>query len=109
MKIALTAKGAGLGAWLDPNFADCLQIVIVDDRDRFEAWENPFRGKEPNDGTDLAARLIQEQVGTLITGVISAQALENLHEAGVVVYQVKHGSILELVEAARDGRLSPAT
>lgn len=38
MKVAVTAKGAGLGAWLDPVFETCLQIVIVDDRDRFEAW-----------------------------------------------------------------------
>jgi predicted Fe-Mo cluster-binding NifX family protein len=108
MKIAVTAKGAGLGAWLDPNFADCPQIVIVDDRDRFEAWANPFRGKEPNDGTALAAKLIQEQVAILITGIIPAQALDNLQKAGITVYQAEKGAILELVEAARDGRLSPA-
>jgi len=109
MRIAVTAKGAGLGAWLDPTFADCLQIVIVDDRDRFEAWANPFRGKEPNDGFDLAAKLIQEQVGMLITNAISTKAFVYLQKAGLVVYQAERGSILDLVEAAREGKLPPAT
>lgn len=109
MKIAVTAKGAGLGAWLDPDFTNCLQIVIVDDRDRFEAWANPYREKQPKDGVDLAAQLIREQIDVLIAGVIPAQALTELLKAGVVVFQVKSGSVLELVEAARAGKLVAAT
>lgn len=105
MKIAVTAKGAGLGAWLDPDFSNCLQIVIVDDRDRFEAWANPFRGNEPSDGSALAEKLIQEKVGVLITGNIPAAALDHFQKASISVYSAPNGAILELVEAARNGKL----
>ena len=108
MKIAVTAKGACLGAWLDPNFETCLQIVIVDDRDHFEAWMNPYRDASPNDGLELAMKLVQEKVDVLVIGSISPFALHMLREAGIDVFCAEHGAILELVEAARNHILSPA-
>lgn len=108
MKIAVTAKGAGLGAWLDPVFETCLQIVIVDDRDRFEAWMNPYRGMNPMDPLPLAKKLAEEKVEKLVTGSISPQALTYLSEKGIEVLLAEGGSILELVEAARSHTLSPA-
>lgn len=107
MKIAVTAKGAGLGAWLDPVFETCLQIVIVDDRDRFEAWVNPYR--EMNTTDSLARKLVEEKIDILVTGSISPQALNLLSEAGVEVMLAEHGSILELVEAARNHTLPSAS
>lgn len=108
MKIAVTAKGAGLGAWLDPVFETCLQIVIVDDQDRFEAWMNPYREASPKDGIALAEKLIDEKVNILITGTISPQAKEKLVSSGVEVFTADKGSILEIVEAACDHTLSLA-
>jgi predicted Fe-Mo cluster-binding NifX family protein len=101
MKIAVTAKGAGLGAWLDPNFETCLQIVIVDDRDRFDAWLNPYREASAKDDPALAIKLTEEKIDILVTGSISPQSLEKLGEAGIKVFCAERGSILELVEAAR--------
>ena len=108
MKIAVTAKGAGLGAWLDPDFESCLQIVIVDDRDRFEAWMNPYRDASTKDSLALAIKLAEEKVDMLVTGSISPQSLEKLGEAGIEVFCAERGSILELVEAARNHKLPPA-
>ena len=108
MKIAVTAKGAGLGAWLDPNFETCLQIVIVDDNDRFEAWMNPYREAASNDGLALATKLAEEKVDFLVTGSITPLALDKLGEARVEVFCAERGSILELVEAARNCTLPPA-
>jgi len=108
MKIALTAKGAGLGAWLDPVFETCLQVVIVDDRDRFEAWMNPYREANTNDPLALAIKLAEEKVDMLVTGSISAQSLGKLVEVGVEVFRAERGSILELVEAARNHTLPSA-
>jgi predicted Fe-Mo cluster-binding NifX family protein len=101
MKIAVTAKGAGLGAWLDPNFETCLQIVIVDDWDRFEAWMNPYREAGAKDNLALATKLSEEKVDILVTGSISSQSLKKLGEAEIKVFCAERGSILELVEAAR--------
>ena len=108
MKIAVTAKGAGLGAWLDPMFETCLQIVIVDDRDRFEAWMNPFREANMSDPLALAKKLAEEKVDILVTGSISPQSLQKLSDAGIKVFCAERGSILELVEAARNHSLPPA-
>lgn len=108
MKVAVTAKGAGLGAWLDPVFETCLQIVIVDDRDRFEAWMNPFREAGTQDGLALAQKLTEEKVDTLITGALSSRALDLLRSADIDVFTAKQGSILELVEAARKHALPSA-
>ena len=108
MKIAVTAKGAGLGAWLDPVFETCLQIVIVDDRDRFEAWMNPYREIYAMDPLALARKLTDEKLDMLITGTISPQALTLLKQAGIEVLLAEHGSILELVEAARRNTLPSA-
>lgn len=108
MRIAVTAKGAGLGAWLDPDFQTCLQIVIVDERDRFEAWMNPYREASPKDGLDLATRLVDEKVDALVTGSISPLAREMLGTANVAVFTAEQGSILELVEAVRDHTLPTA-
>lgn len=105
MKIAVTAKGAGLGAWLDPVFETCLQIVIVDDRDRFEAWMNPYREGNPGEHLSLAAKLVEEKIDTLVTGSISPQSLQKLSQSGVEVAYADSGSILELVEAARNHTL----
>lgn len=101
MKIAVTAKGAGLGAWLDPDFVHCRQIVIVDEKDRFEAWTNP--------GTDdeqaLIQVLVQHAVGVFITGPVSPATQASLAQAGITVEQVQQGTVLDLVEQARQ-RLS---
>jgi predicted Fe-Mo cluster-binding NifX family protein len=105
MKIAVTAKGAGLGAWLDPNFETCLQIVIVNEQDEFEAWANPFREGTEDDRVALANKLAEEEMDILVTGLISSQSLQKLVEAGIKVFYAKQGSILELVEAARNHKL----
>jgi len=109
MKIAVTAKGAGLGAWLDPVFETCLQIIIIDDRDRFDAWENPYRETNENDPLALAEKLTGDKVDILVTGSITPQSLQKLSEVGIQVMAAESGSILELVEAARNHtlRLAP--
>jgi predicted Fe-Mo cluster-binding NifX family protein len=108
MRIAVTSKGAGLGAWLDPDFESCLQIVIVDDRDRFEAWMNPYREAGPEDRSALADRLVEERVDIVVTGALSPRSLEKFRAAGIAVFSAAQGAILEIVEAARNGKLPSA-
>ncbi len=42
MNIVVMAKGAGLGAWVDDDFAHAHQIVYVPARGGFDALGNPF-------------------------------------------------------------------
>ena len=107
MKIAVTSKGAGLGAWLDPDFDHCLQVVIVDDEGRFQSWPGPSQSGSEDVAKSLAERLVVEQVGGLVTGVLSPAALATLHAGGVRVFLAQQGSVLQLVEAAHAGSLLP--
>jgi predicted Fe-Mo cluster-binding NifX family protein len=107
MKIAVTAKGAGLGAWLDADFDHCLQVVIVDEDNHFEAWMNPERESDQMDQFLMVEKLINEKVACVITGKISEIALKKLQNSGIQVYLAEKKSILELVEAVQNHELQP--
>ena len=109
MEIALTAKGPGLGAWLDPELATCGHIMIVDDRDRFRSWPNAFGGAQVENDVVLAQRLVESGIDALITGTLSAQAYAVLRAAGIDVYLSDVDAVLTLVERVREGVLQPAT
>ena len=100
MKIAVTAKGSGLGAWLDPNFESALQVVIVDDNDRFTSFQPALLENIGKPGS-VARRVVEEGVSVLVTGSISEEDEEILEKASVVISLAESGSVLELVEKAR--------
>ncbi len=105
MKIAVTAKGAGLGAWLDPNFEESRQLVLVSDEGRFESWAaDEAPGGDPK-GSARVAWLTRVGAGALVTGTLSTKTRDRLAAAGIMVLSAGSGSVLELVEAAQQGRL----
>jgi len=108
MKIAVTAKGAGLGAWLDPEFEKSLQIVIIDDTDRFTSFQPQLLLSGGRPGVAAAARLVEERIDVLVTGSIQPEASSPLRAAGIAVLQAESGSVLELVEKARRKELLPS-
>jgi predicted Fe-Mo cluster-binding NifX family protein len=109
MRIAVTAKGAGLGAWLDPDFGKCQQIVIVDEGGDFEALPNSARDLPGGQGLAVAKRLAGLGIDAVVTGVLNPQAYRRLLEAGISVFLLEEGrSVLEAVEAVRRGQVQPA-
>lgn len=107
MNIALTAKGPGLGAWLDPNFGQSMHVMIMNDRNRFKTWPNPYRETKAGD-VPLAQQLVEQQVDALVTGVLAPDAYAILAEANIPVYLVEVDAILTLTEAVREGTFQPA-
>jgi|YNPNPStandDraft_1061719.scaffolds.fasta_scaffold17140_6 predicted Fe-Mo cluster-binding NifX family protein len=109
MRIAITARGPGLGAWIDPDFGTSGYVLIVTDDNDFEAWPNPSKASGDARGLDLARRLIDAGVDGVITGTVSPDALTLLHRAGIPVYLAGMDSVLTLVEGARNGVLKRAS
>ena len=105
MKTAVTAKGSGLGAWLDPVFEESRQLVLVSEEGRFESWgQDEASGPDPQ-GAARVAWLVRQGAGALVTGRLSGDARNRLAAAGIVLFTAESGSVLELVEAAREGLL----
>lgn len=99
MKIAVSSKGAGLGAWMEPNLAACGFLMIVDEKMHFSAIENK------SDEISLAKTAITEGVKALITGALSESAKELLRQNGIQIYLAQRGSILELIDQLAEGKL----
>ncbi|AEJ61444.1 Dinitrogenase iron-molybdenum cofactor biosynthesis protein [Spirochaeta thermophila DSM 6578] len=106
MKIAVTARGAGLGAWLDPVFEEARQLLVVDESDRFTAWNTPPDSHDP-EGEDRIRWLVDEGANVLVTGRCSEKTYRRLREAGIRVLRGDEGAVLQVVEAARRGELAP--
>lgn len=100
MKIALTVKGAGLGAWLDDSFASCNQVMIVEDNNRFTAWLNPFHD-DLSAPALLADAIIKENVDVLITSQISAEAASKISIAGINLVTKNGGTVFDLIDEVR--------
>lgn len=101
MKIALTVKGVGLGAWLDDDFALCGFVMLVDDDDRIESWKNPALEIDDDHPHRLTALIEQLEPDILVTGKIPAEHEESFTAQGILVLSDCHGFVLELLEAAR--------
>jgi predicted Fe-Mo cluster-binding NifX family protein len=102
MKIALTVKGVGLGAWLDDDFAHCGFVMIVDDDNRFDSWKNPTPGVESESNHDLADIIIKANPDILMTGKISEAEKATFMAQDIHVLEDQSGFVLELLDIARD-------
>ena len=102
MKIALTVKGVGLGAWLDDDFAHCGFVMIVDDDNRFDSLKNATSGVEEDSNHELAEIILQIKPDILMTGKISAAEKSAFISQGIQVADNQTGFVLELLEATRE-------
>jgi predicted Fe-Mo cluster-binding NifX family protein len=102
MKIALTVKGVGLGAWLDEDFAHCGFVMIIDDDNRFDSWKNPSPGVEEDSNHALAEIILQAKPDILMTGKISAAEKAAFISHGIQIFDSRTGFVLELLEVARE-------
>ena len=105
MSIIITARGAGMGAWLDEDFSHARQVVVVEGGS-FQAWENPFR--EQGDGAALARQMLEEvpNIDGVITARIDVETRQVFREHGIPVFLADQGAVLDLVEAAGKNALT---
>jgi predicted Fe-Mo cluster-binding NifX family protein len=110
MKIAITAKDAGLEAEVDPRFGRAAHILIVDtDTMAFEALDNTdninaFRGA----GIQAASMVSDKGAQVLLTGYCGPKAFAVLQAAGVNVANDVTGTVADAVKAFKEGKFSYA-
>ena len=109
MKVAVSASGPTLDSDVDPRFARCSHLVVVDtDSMGFEALENPALDAPGGAGIRAAQAVAGTGVKALITGNCGPNAYEALAAAGIEVAVGASGSVRQAVEAYRQGRLRSA-
>ena len=100
MKIAISAKGSGLNARVDPRFGRAAYLMIVDTETmEYEAVDNSenvnsFKGA----GIQAASMVHNKGADVLLTGYCGPKAFQTLQAAGVKVVSDIEGSVADAVE-----------
>jgi len=110
MKVAVSATAPSLDAQLDPRFGRSPYILIVDtDTMEYKVIENPNVFAAGGAGIQTAQMVANEGVEAVLTGACGPNAYRTLEVAGIKVYVGVSGTVRSVVEAFREGRLSPTS
>ena len=108
MKIAVTASGDSLDAQVDPRFGRAAFFMVGDtDTMDFVAIENENAAGGAA-GIGSAKRVIDESVEVVLTGNCGPNAQRTLDAAGVKLYIDVRGTVAEVVELFKSGKLTIA-
>ena len=110
MKIAISSSGKTLDSALDPRFGRCACFVIVNPADMsYEAFENRSAAQSGGAGIQAAQFLANKNVSAVITGHVGPNAVQALSAAGIDMFAEQQGTIKEVVERYKSGRLKSIT
>ncbi len=107
MNVIVLAKGAGMGAWVDQDFAHARQIVYVKESGGFDSEENPFITKSDR-SLELSQFILKAFPDThaIVAGAFDDESRQFFQEHGIALYIATQGSVMELAEKAGQGALS---
>jgi len=109
MKIAVSSNGQDMEATLDPRFGRCSFFLIIDPDDlSFDVVANDSASLSGGAGIQSAQFLATKNVSAVITGNCGPNAVRTLSAAGIDVYLGQTGSIREVLERFKQGKLTPA-
>jgi predicted Fe-Mo cluster-binding NifX family protein len=110
MKIAVSATGKDLNSPIDPRFGRCQYFIFIDPETmEFEASENEGLMASGGAGVQAAQLIVQKGVKALITGNLGPNAASALSASGIKVHLVSGGTIREVTEAFKAGKLQEAS
>lgn len=110
MKIGVSAVSGSLDAQVDPRFGRCAYFVMVNpDTMEFEAIVNKSRDAMGGAGIATAQTVANKGIDVLITGDIGPNAFQTLNNAGIKILTGANGTVREVVEQYKNGRLTVAT
>lgn len=111
MMIAVTAKGEGLTAEVDPRFGRASCFILYDTETKTARTVDNGQSVNAAQGAGIqAAETVARQgAGCLITGHCGPKAFRTLSAAGIRVYIGADGTVADAIAAFEQGRLSQAS
>jgi len=110
MKVAISSTGKDLDSQIDPRFGRCQYFIFVDPETmEFEASENEGLMASGGAGVQAAQLIVQKGAGSLITGNLGPNAASALSASGIKVHLVSGGTVREVTEAFKAGKLQEAS
>jgi len=110
MKIAVSSKGQDMEAALDPRFGRCSFFLIINPDDmNFDVVANDSATLSGGAGIQSAQFLVTKNVKAVITGNCGPNAVRTLSAAGIDIYLGQTGTIKDVIERFKQGKLSPAS
>jgi len=108
MKIAVSAEKSDKESPLDPRFGRAKVFMVFDDVN--ESWEcidnNQNLCSTQGAGIQSAANVVNAGCKILISGHCGPKAFTALSRAGVDIYTVRKGTVIEAVSALKSGKLT---
>ena len=107
MKIAVSATGSDLNAFVDMRFGRCPWFLFVNAESlQYEAIENKNADDASGAGTACALLVLEKEVTAVITGQVGPNAFEVLNQGGVKIFLVPDGmGIREALARYQNGEL----
>jgi predicted Fe-Mo cluster-binding NifX family protein len=107
MKLVITSQGPNPADPVDPRFGRARYHILFDaEDDEFLALDNaPQVEAAQGAGVQAAQNIVARGAGVLLTGHCGPKAFQVLSEAGVQIYSGIEGTVLDAVQAWRQGNL----
>ena len=110
MKIAISSSGKDVEAQIDPRFGRCRHFLIVDtDNMSCEVFDNENGTLGGGAGVQSAQFVVSKGIKAVITGNCGPNAMQVILAAGVEMYTGQNGTIKDIVEAFKGGKLTAGT
>ena len=110
MKVAVSATGKDLNCQIDPRFGRCQYFIFIDPETmEFEALENAGLMASGGAGVQAAQSVVQKGASAVITGNLGPNAASALSASGIKVHLVSGGTVREVTEAFKAGKLQEAS
>lgn len=111
MKVAVTSRGETLESRVDPMFGRCSWFVVADTESgkyRAVSNEQSFNAAQ-GAGIQAAEQASRQGVEAVITGHCGPKAFRTLSAAGIKVFSGTDGTVAEVLELFKGGKLKEAT
>ncbi len=108
MKVILPVLGNSPQSVIDPRFGRC-KFYALADTESDEITFIPYEEKERGSGINAANYVLNYKPDVIVVGNIGPKAFQVLSRAGIKIYGGVNGSIQEILDKLKNGKLKPLT